>query len=163
MANIAFWEWVEGELGRRRLTYHRVEREARVANATVSKPARNRSEPSVKVCRAIAQAFGMELEVVYRRAGLLPALPAEVEEEREALRLFRSLGREVRAAILATMRNLLGLTGAGEGGSFSELLAQRIARELEGMPLADQQRVFDLMRRLRGAEGGEGEPVAPDS
>ena len=62
--------------------------------------------------------------------------------------------------------------GAGDAGvepapgprSLTERLAAEIAADLETMPVDDQRRVFDLMKRLRGDRGaGETEHVPLDT
>ncbi len=108
MTNEEFWSWVDKEINVRELSYHRIERQAGLANATISKPARNQTSPSPTVCQAIAVAFGLSIEEVYRRAGLLPPLPPEVAEEKEAVRILRSMSAQQRAYVLTTMRAIAG-------------------------------------------------------
>lgn len=48
------------------------------------------------------------VEEVYRRAGLLLLLPPEVAEEKEAVRILRSMSAQQRAYVLTTMRAIAG-------------------------------------------------------
>jgi transcriptional regulator with XRE-family HTH domain len=95
----SFWNWAEEERQKRDLSWYAVEREAGVANATVSRRASNMSDPTVTTCEAIAKAFGLSKEYVMRRAGILRDLPDEMEEERELYYRIRDLDREERARV----------------------------------------------------------------
>jgi len=67
MTNIDFWEWVDKEIAEHGLSYYAIEQGAGLGNATISRPARNRSQPSLTVCKAIAQVLQMrEVDVLYR-------------------------------------------------------------------------------------------------
>jgi len=104
--NDQFWAWVEEEIEARDLSYHAIERLARLSNAAVSKPARSRTAPSTLVCVGIAQVFGLTPESVMRRAGLLPPVPPAVEEEEELVQVFRRLPPNVRSILVLMVRAL---------------------------------------------------------
>ena len=91
MTMLDFWDWVDQEIQARNLSYYRIEQDAGLANAAVSRPARQRSQPTLTVCNAIAQAFDMQDVDVLRKAGLIDPVPAAVAREEEVIRLFRQV------------------------------------------------------------------------
>jgi hypothetical protein len=120
----------------------------------------------------------MAPEEALRLAGYLPPVPPEVAEEQEARQLFRSLDRNLRRSILATMRSLLGLSTvpaesgtegrraspesgrAGADGAspdpLHDWLAEQLAQQLVDMHPDDQRAVFELMKRIRAREEARG-------
>jgi len=56
---------------------------------------------------AIARALGERPERVFRMAGLLPALPRNEEEEKEAIALLRRLSPEMRTVALNILQSML--------------------------------------------------------
>jgi hypothetical protein len=58
------------------------------------------------VCNALARALDEPPERIFRLAGLLPPLPPEVEEEREAVRILRGLSPDLREAAMRMLRGL---------------------------------------------------------
>ena len=109
MAILDFWDWVDQEIEERGLSYHQIEKETGLANAALYKPARNRTGPTLRICKALAQAFHMPTETVLRLAGHLPRMPAPVEQEKELVDLFRRLPPGVRPVILAALRGAAGV------------------------------------------------------
>lgn len=57
-----------------------------------------------QACNAIARAFNLPPEEVFRRAGILPPAPERTPGLKEAEFLFTKLSPERRSLILATMR-----------------------------------------------------------
>jgi hypothetical protein len=107
-----------------------------------------------------------------RLAGHLAPMPDSVAEEQEAVRLFRMLNGQMRGVALSVLRALHGETQQGlpaserEPRTLVERMALEIARDLEALPLDDQRRVIDLMKRLRvdrGQEETDHVPLATDS
>ena len=109
MSMLDFWDWVDHEIERRGLSYHRIEREAGLANAAISRPARNRSKPSLAVCKAIAAVFELPDVEVLRRAGLIDSAPSaspSVIEEERAVYVIRELSPAARKAAVAMLEGL---------------------------------------------------------
>jgi transcriptional regulator with XRE-family HTH domain len=168
-------DWLHEELNSRAWSYSELARRAGISQASVSNVLKSKQTPGLEFCKGMAVALDTPLDRVLRMAGHLPPLLPAVEQEREAVRLFRALSEQMRAAALSILSTLQGASGGSQGSdrpaasdphTLSEHLAQDLARELEHMPPEDQQKVFDLMKRLRGEGRGAGEaegvPLASD-
>ena len=168
----SFGKWLGGELSRREWRQADLAHRAGLTNGTVSRIMKGSRRAGPEVCRALAAALDMPPEHVFRMAGLLPPDPAPVQEEQEALGLFRRLDAQMRPLALGILRMLSGAQAAQRDAplpaqaerappadTLSERLAQDLAREMESMAPEDQQRVFDLMVRLRHDPAARGAPV----
>jgi transcriptional regulator with XRE-family HTH domain len=169
-------EWLGQQLDRRAWSSSELARRAGISQSSVSNVLTGKQVPGLEFCKGVAQALGVPAEELLRLAGHLPAMPAPVVEEREALRLLRGLNGPMRGVALSLLRALdnsaagdVGAAGEDAGAapqplSLTERLAYEIAADLETMPVDDQRRVFDLMKRLRGDRGaGETEHVPLDT
>ena len=88
----SFWDWAEKRLDALDLSWYRVEKLYGLANATVSKRARERLPPTQITCEAIAHAFQMDKEEVFRIAGILPSkTPQSDKQAQQVLFLFNNL------------------------------------------------------------------------
>jgi transcriptional regulator with XRE-family HTH domain len=158
-------EWIVQQLKERGWRQADLAQASGLTNATLSRILSGSRRAGPEACAAIATALDVLPEQVFRLAGLLPPVANTVEEEEEALGLFRRLDGPMRRVALGILRALGRLHAPGPAGqpalTLSERLAREIARDLETMPPQDQQRVLDLMRRLRGAERADGVPVEP--
>ena len=127
MANIDFWEWVDKEIARCGSSYYAIEQGAGLGNATVSRPARNRAQPSLTVCKAIAKALDLPEVEVLQEAGLIERLepPPATSLDDGVLHAFRSLPKRQQNAI-ATL--LFGLAESGAAGA-APLWSARVAEE----------------------------------
>lgn len=130
-------------------------RRAGISHAQVSGVISDRTNPGADFCLAVARALKDEPEKLMRMAGLLPALPPEVAEEEEAVTLFRRLDRRLRETVLITMRNLLGVQTVGNVPTPSERLQYEIRRELQSLPLREQEEVVEYIRALSERERGD--------
>jgi len=150
--------WYKRELARR----------AGLSSGQVTDVLNDRTNPGCDFCISVARALHVPPEDLLRMAGILPSLPPAVASEREATTLYRRLPEQIRDVILATMRNLLGLTprpaayAVNESGqaydqpqTASERLAYQIAQGMEDMPPEDQQELLDFMERLQRRGAGE--------
>ncbi len=124
----SFWEWAEQERRRRGLSWRAVEKRGGVGNATVSRRANDMSNPTVTVCEALARAFNLPKEEVFRQAGLLPNLPDEESEERELLYRISGLDESGRARV----------------ADYVEYLYQRQQQEEDSSPIAPGLAEADL-------------------
>lgn len=152
-------DWLSNELGDRGWSQRELSRRSGISPTQISDIISGKANPGADSCVAIARALNEPPEDILRLAGILPPLPPPVEDEREALGLFRQLERSARQVILATMRSLAGIRPAIRFNeprapySLDERLAQDIAQQLEQLTPEDQRRVIDLMRRLSGDIG----------
>ncbi len=170
--------WLARQIEERSWSARELARRADVSHTPVVRAVSGQSVPSPEICIAVARALEVPPEVVLRMAGHLPAVPAEVEDEREVIGLYRRLDGPVRRSILETMRSLLGLrwgrpamaeerTDYGpEPHTLNERLAYQVAQELETMHPDDREAVLRLMERLQGDRRGalrpDGAPVSPE-
>jgi len=159
-----FVDWLTTEVERRGWNNSELARRAGVGHSTVSQVLSLQQNPGLGFCIGVARAFDIPPEDVLRLAGLLPPLPPAVKEEREIVRLIRSIGVQAREVVMAQLRALAGVPPApanqvaeeraayqvDEPRTLPERLAQDIAQQLSTMPPEDQNRVIDLMRRLSG-------------
>jgi len=76
-----FATWLNSELERRRWTGADLAERAGTTSATVSNVLNRKRGVGLDFCNGVALAFGVPPEVIYRRAGLLPALPDEPDHE----------------------------------------------------------------------------------
>ena len=161
-------EWLEQQLQARGWSSSELARRAGISQSSVSNVLTGKQIPGLEFCKGVARALDLRTEELLQRAGHLPPMPEPVVEEQEALRLLRGLNGPMRGVALSLLRALDGSmagSGAAPGPqSLTERLAFEIAADLETMPVDDQRRVFDLMKRLRGDRGaGETEHVPLDT
>jgi transcriptional regulator with XRE-family HTH domain len=165
-------EWLGRQLKERAWSSSELARRAGISQSSVSNVLTGKQIPGLEFCKGVARALDVRTEELLQRAGHLPPMPEPVVEEREALRLLRGLNGSMRGVALSLLRALDSST-AGDSAeaapkplSLTERLAAEIAADLETMPVDDQRRVFDLMKRLRGDRGGgetEHVPLDTDS
>ena len=170
-------EWLHQQLDERGWSSSELARRAGISQSSVSNVLTGKQIPGLEFCKGVAQALDVRTVELLQRAGHLPPMPEPVVEEQEALRLLRGLNGPMRGVALSLLRALDGSVaraGAGAGSadaepasqprSLTERMAFEIAADLETMPVDDQRRVFDLMKRLRGDRGaGETEHVPLDT
>jgi len=170
-------EWLDQQIKERGWSSSELARRAGISQSSVSNVLTGKQIPGLEFCKGVARALDVRTEELLQRAGHLPPMPEPVVEEQEALRLLRGLSRPMRGVALSLLRALNGSTTAGSASagsttaeptprpqSLAERLAFEIAADLETMPVDDQRRVFDLMKRLRGDRGaGETEHVPLDT
>ena len=99
-------EFLEAELVRRSWRQADLARAARVPDATIHHILNGSRRAGPEVCNALARALDEPPERIFRLAGLLPALPPEVEEEQEAVRLMRGMTPDLRAVAIRMLRSL---------------------------------------------------------
>jgi hypothetical protein len=99
-------EYLEKELAGRSWRPADLARAARLPDATISHILNGSRRAGPEVCNALARALDEPPERIFRLAGLLPALPPEVEEETEAVRILRTLPPDLRAVAMRMLRSL---------------------------------------------------------
>jgi transcriptional regulator with XRE-family HTH domain len=97
--------WLEDQLNKRGWRPADLARTANIPDATLSNILNQNRKAGPDVCNAIAKALNEPPEKIFRLAGLLPYLPPAVEEEREAIVIFRSLPADIRAIVLQMLRS----------------------------------------------------------
>ena len=107
MVTANFTGWLQDELNRRGWDQAELARRADVAQSHLSRVMSQLRNPGPDFCRAIARAFRVPPEDVFRRAGLLPPEPEMKATYREALHLFAQLPEELQRMVLVQMRALL--------------------------------------------------------
>jgi transcriptional regulator with XRE-family HTH domain len=102
-----FGTWLANELEDRGWSMSELGRRCGVSHVAISRAISGERNPSAALCSAIARAFRIPPEMVFRRAGLLPEASEEVPGLGEAVFLFRKLPQDERHRILLFMRSLL--------------------------------------------------------
>lgn len=105
-----FVEWLLDEVRTRGMNYSEVARKGGISHARISQVLSG-EKPGRRFCQAIARAFNLRAEEVYRRAGLLPPVPHEIARLEDALWLFGRLPPDDQERIVWMMRGLAELRG----------------------------------------------------
>lgn len=98
-----FKTWLLDEMAKRNWSQSDLARSAVLNRAVINKLLNGQSNPSPATLEAIAKAFRMPTESVYRRAGLLPEIPeheSSLEELMHHIRQLRSPKRRATALVL---------------------------------------------------------------
>jgi len=96
--NHRFKEWLLEEMGRREWSQADLARSADLNRAVINKLLNGQSSPSPATLEAIARAFKVPVESVYRLAGLLPSIPEPDSFIEEALHLLGQIKNPQRQA-----------------------------------------------------------------
>ncbi len=107
-----FVTWLTEELDKRGWTGSELARRAGLVPSTVSTVISGAKRPGLDFCVGVGRALSVRPEEVLRRAGLLPALPAPVADEGEALTLLRELSGGERSLIIRQLRALASAPAA---------------------------------------------------
>jgi transcriptional regulator with XRE-family HTH domain len=99
-----FIAWLEGMLKKENWTRAELARRANINQSTLSMIYNGYREPGNDVCYAIAAAFGIPTETVFRAAGILPNQPGTDEDFEELKHLFNQMTDEEQEEFLATGR-----------------------------------------------------------
>lgn len=75
-----FQDWINQELNQRGWSIRELARRTNLYPGTISKVLNYKNKPGQDFCLAISKALKLPPEEVFRRAGLLPDLPAPLEE-----------------------------------------------------------------------------------
>jgi len=100
-----FSDWLIAEMNKRGWSQADLAREAGLNRQVISTYVnRQREKPDSNVLIAIARAFNLPPEIVFRRAGLLPPKPPDTEYGEELLYLLSQLSPQEQAEILDYIR-----------------------------------------------------------
>lgn len=72
--------WLMAELDKRGWTYSELAQRASVSQSTISMLMSRHNQPGNELCLGIARAFKLPPEDVFRKAGILPPLPAPEDD-----------------------------------------------------------------------------------
>ena len=89
--NLRFSEWLQLELDRRGWSQSDCARSANLNRAVINKLLNGKSRPQPSTLAAIARAFKIPIETVYRAAGLLPSNTDHDDSTQELLHIFKSI------------------------------------------------------------------------
>lgn len=90
-----FITWLMDEMGQRGWTNTELARQADISQPAVSQVISGHKNPGLDFCLGIAKAFDYPPDYVLRRAGLLPAAPAEDDPRyQQLLETAKNLSRE---------------------------------------------------------------------
>lgn len=101
-----FANWLMREIEERGWTNAELARRAGISAPNVSMVISGQKGIGWEFCLGIARALGYPPEDVLRRAGLLPPIPARVQDEQEMLGIWRMLSDVQRRTILVMLRAL---------------------------------------------------------
>lgn len=102
---MSFWAWINEEREKRDLSFRAIERVNGLANGTISSRENNVRPPTFKGVRAIARAFNLPIELVLRKAGMIPT--RDLGEGAETLlHYYDQLADDDRRRMLAIGRTL---------------------------------------------------------
>ncbi|HEY3376163.1 MAG TPA: helix-turn-helix transcriptional regulator [Armatimonadota bacterium] len=101
-----FADWLQAELRSRGWDQAELARRSRVTHAQISRLLAGDRRPGPTACRAIARAFHLPPDEVFRRAGLLPKAPDALAGSEELLQLYRELPPDDRTRLLVIARSL---------------------------------------------------------
>lgn len=96
--------WLEQELENRGWKQADLARSANLDSAAVSMLLNGRRKPGEVTCNAIARAFGIPAETVFRFAGILPNHPGLDEDFEELKHIFNQMTDEEQEEFLAQGR-----------------------------------------------------------
>lgn len=100
-----FVDWLTDELKARGWSNSELARRSGMAQSTISMIISRHSNPGWDFCAKIASAFSLPADQVFRRAGLLPPLPASDDViTQEIIESIKQLPTDVRKEVLAYIR-----------------------------------------------------------
>lgn len=106
---MTFGEWIQKELDKRGWDQAELSRRGDITSSQVSRIMSGLRNPGIDACSAIAHAFNLPEEIVFREAGLLAARPAATPALEEAQHLLSQLCDADQQIVLAQTRALLEL------------------------------------------------------
>lgn len=101
---IDFGNWLLKEMENRGLSQAELARRAGVNQSTISLVIGGKRGVGEDLCTALAKAFGLPIETIFRAAGLLPHRPGTDEDFEELKHLFSQMSEEEQEEFLAIGR-----------------------------------------------------------
>ncbi len=96
--HLRFSEWLQMELDKRGWSQSDCARSASLNRAVINKLLNGKSRPQPSTLVAIARAFKIPIETVYRAAGLLPPNTDHDDSTQELMHIFKSIQSPQRKA-----------------------------------------------------------------
>jgi transcriptional regulator with XRE-family HTH domain len=96
--DLRFSEWLQSELDRRGWSQSDCARSANLNRAVINKLLNGKSKPQPSTLAAIARAFKIPIETIYRAAGLLPPNTDHDDSTRELMHILKSIQSPQRKA-----------------------------------------------------------------
>jgi len=145
-------QWLSEEVDRRGWSYREIARRGGLSSGAISNVMTGNASPGWDLCLGLARALDVAPEEVFRKAGLLPALPPDVEEEQQVVRILRSLPAGVRRTVATMLRGLSGeqATGVPDPG-LAEAASTAEARVAYSTMSDLERQLLDEFRQLEPA------------
>jgi transcriptional regulator with XRE-family HTH domain len=102
----SFVDWLNAQLAQRDWTNSKLAQKSGLAPSTISMVISRQANPGWGFCKAVANAFGIPPEHVFRRAGLLSPKPETDEDVEELLHYYERLSPQEQRHLLITARAL---------------------------------------------------------
>jgi transcriptional regulator with XRE-family HTH domain len=96
--HLRFSEWLQSELDRRGWSQSDCARSANLNRAVINKLLNGKSKPQPSTLAAIARAFKIPVETIYRAAGLLPPNTDHDDSTQELMHIVKSIQSPQRKA-----------------------------------------------------------------
>lgn len=107
MADKTFLDWLQAEMDRRGWTQADLHRASGLRRGTISGVINQLRNPGTAFCEAVARAFQLPAEDVFRRAGILPPEPNNDPITELGTHILRQLPAEERERFVEQMRAVL--------------------------------------------------------
>lgn len=119
VTKLDFANWLQDKLNRQGWDQAELADRSGLSSAQVSRIISEIRSPGPDACTAIARAFGLPPEIVFRKAGLLPPAPQETTTTRELVYMFLQLDEDAQDRMMQIARAFLeakkeGVTIGGE-------------------------------------------------
>lgn len=105
--HLRFSEWLQSELDRRGWSQSDCARSANLNRAVINKLLNGKSKPQPSTLAAIARAFKIPVETIYRAAGLLPPNTDHDDSTQELMHIVKSIQSPQRKATALTLLKAL--------------------------------------------------------
>jgi transcriptional regulator with XRE-family HTH domain len=118
--SLRFAEWLQSEIDKRGWSQSDCARAADLNRAVINKLLNGKSKPQPHTLAAIARAFKIPIEIVYRAAGLLPPNTDGDERLEELIHVFKSIQSPQRRATAIMLLKALCAEENEQGGADQE-------------------------------------------
>lgn len=112
-----FVDWLIGELNKRDWSNADLARHAEISRTTITNIVKKHRQPGPEVCLAIAKAFKLPPDFVFRKADLLPVEKDQnptLEEANYLLKQLDNIDQEMIVKIIRTIAEQRGKYDAGD-------------------------------------------------
>ena len=99
-----FSEWLSGKIVESGLSQRKVAERGGISPTSISDAISGKSPAGYEVCMGISRGLGIAPEVVLRKAGLLPTVPARTAQHEQLLHLFDQLSEQEKKEVLGYVK-----------------------------------------------------------